>query len=89
MIVVCRDVLSEGPVVCIVLEIGTVGERSVVCGVLGLLGVPEVVWTSGLLFTPIVVVFHTVVGGSVVDHCCVVLEGCVKDDEVVSVKNEV
>lgn len=89
MIVVCRDVLSGGPVVGIVLETGTVGERSVVCGVLGRLGVPEVVWTSGLLFTPIVDVFHTVVGGSDVDSCCVVLEGCVKDDEVVSVENEV
>ena len=89
MIVVCRDVLNGGPVVCIVLETGTVVERSVVCGVLGLLSVPEVVWTSGLLFTPIVVVFHSVVGGSDVDRCCVVLEGCVKDDEEVSVENEV
>lgn len=62
MIVVCRDVLSVGPVVCIVLETGTVGERCVVCGVLGPLVVPEVVWTSGVLFTPIVDVFHTVVG---------------------------
>lgn len=61
MIVVCIDVLSVGPVVCIVLETGTVGERCVICGVLGLV-VPEVVWTSGLLFTPIVDVFHTVVG---------------------------
>lgn len=62
MIVVFIDVLNVGPVVCIVLETGTVGERCVVCGVLGRLVVPEVVWTSGLLFTLIVDVFHTVVG---------------------------
>lgn len=62
MIVVFRDVLNGGPVVCIVLETGTVGDRFVVCGALGRLGVPEVVWTSGLLFTPIVDVFHPVVG---------------------------
>lgn len=45
------DVVTCGPVVCVVLEKGTVGRDCVMCGVMALLGVREVAVTSGVPVT--------------------------------------
>lgn len=54
--------------VCVVLETATVGEGCVVCGVSGLLGVPEPVWTRGVPVTPVVVFIEISIVGSDADR---------------------
>ena len=57
----CSDVLKWGAVLCEVLEKAAVGGKCVVCGVWALLGVPVVVWTTGVPVKPIVGVSEVVV----------------------------
>lgn len=64
VIVVWTEVSNGGPVVCVVLETGTVGGGCVVCGVGGLLCVSEVVCTTGVPVPPMVDLLDIVVRGS-------------------------
>lgn len=57
----CSDVLKWGAVLCVVLEKAAVGGECVVCGVWALLGVPVVVWTTGVPVKPIVGISELVV----------------------------
>lgn len=59
--------IAEGLVVCGVLETSAVAAECVVCGVLALLGVPEVVCTTWVPVTPVVVVVKVEVAGPEVE----------------------
>lgn len=61
------DVLTWGAVLCVVVEETGVGGESVVCGVGGLLGVPEEVWTTEVAVTPVVGLSELVVARIDVD----------------------
>lgn len=59
--------VPRGLVVCVVLETAAVGAEVVVWGALALLGVPEVVCTSGLAVMPLVGVVDREVAGTDTD----------------------
>ena len=64
---VCTDVSKETPVVCSVLETGTVVGRCVELTAWGLLVVPGVVWTTGVPVTSMVGISEVLVARIDVD----------------------
>lgn len=85
---VCPDVSKETLVVCFVLETAAVVGRCVELTAWGLLGVPEVVGTTGEPVSPMVDLVAVVVGPAV-DGGAVVEEGWERREvEVLSVEKE-